>query len=56
MLTGDAAKVADKVAAELGIDMVYSELLPADKVKMSGKAFKGKTGKIGIGICGRRNQ
>ena len=32
MLTGDAKKVADKVAGELGIDTVYSELLPADKV------------------------
>lgn len=32
MLTGDAKKVADHVAGELGIDTVYSELLPADKV------------------------
>jgi Cd2+/Zn2+-exporting ATPase len=32
MLTGDAKKVADKVAESLGIDMVCSELLPADKV------------------------
>lgn len=32
MLTGDAKNVADKVAADLGIDLVYSELLPADKV------------------------
>lgn len=32
MLTGDAKKVADKVAADLGIDEVHSELLPADKV------------------------
>jgi Cd2+/Zn2+-exporting ATPase len=32
MLTGDAKKVADKVAGDLGLDMVYSELLPADKV------------------------
>ena len=32
MLTGDAKKVADNVAGELGIDAVYSELLPADKV------------------------
>ena len=31
MLTGDAKKVADHVAAELGIDEVLSELLPADK-------------------------
>ena len=32
MLTGDARKVAERVADELGIDQVYSELLPADKV------------------------
>ena len=32
MLTGDARKVAERVAGELGIDQVYSELLPADKV------------------------
>ena len=32
MLTGDAKKVADAVAAELGVDEVHSELLPADKV------------------------
>ncbi|MBQ6393299.1 MAG: cadmium-translocating P-type ATPase [Eubacterium sp.] len=32
MLTGDAKPVTDAVAAELGIDEVYSELLPADKV------------------------
>jgi len=32
MLTGDAKKVADNVSAELGMDIVYSELLPADKV------------------------
>ena len=32
MLTGDAKSVADQVAASLGIDEVYSELLPANKV------------------------
>ena len=32
MLTGDSKKVADQVAKELGIDVVYSELLPANKV------------------------
>ena len=32
ILTGDSKKVADHVAAHLGIDHVYSELLPADKV------------------------
>ena len=33
MLTGDATKVADQVAETLGLDEVYSELLPADKVE-----------------------
>ena len=33
MLTGDAKKVADRVAADLGVDEVYSELLPGDKVE-----------------------
>lgn len=33
MLTGDIKSVADKVAAQLGIDKVYSQLLPADKVQ-----------------------
>ena len=32
MLTGDAKSVADQVAGELGINYVYSELLPGDKV------------------------
>lgn len=32
MLTGDRKAVAEKVAAQLGIDIVYSELLPGDKV------------------------
>ena len=34
MLTGDNRKVAEEVAASLGIDKVYSELLPADKVSI----------------------
>ena len=33
MLTGDGKKAADQVAAELGLDETYSELLPADKVE-----------------------
>ena len=32
MLTGDAGAVAERVAADLGVDQVYSQLLPADKV------------------------
>ncbi len=52
MLTGDAAKVADKVAAELGIDMVYSELLPADKVKIVEKLLKEKPEKAALAFVG----
>ncbi|MCD8154442.1 MAG: cadmium-translocating P-type ATPase [Clostridiales bacterium] len=33
MLTGDAQKAADHVAEELGVDQVYAQLLPADKVR-----------------------
>ena len=33
MLTGDARRVAEQVAGELGMDQVYSELLPAGKVE-----------------------
>ena len=33
MLTGDIRRVAEQVAGELGLDAVYSELLPADKVE-----------------------
>ena len=55
MLTGDSRKVADKVAAELGIDEVYSELLPADKVAkveelISGKHERDKLAFVGDGI------
>ncbi len=47
MLTGDAKKVADKVAAELGIDTVCSELLPADKVsKVEQLLAENKNGKL----------
>ena len=44
MLTGDAKRVAESVAAELGVDEVCSELLPADKVAQVEKllAAKGK--------------
>ena len=45
MLTGDAKRVAESVAAELGVDEVRSELLPADKVAQVEKllAAKGRT-------------
>ena len=42
MLTGDAKKVADQVTASLGLDEVYSELLPADKVEKVEKLLKAK--------------
>lgn len=55
MLTGDSGKVADKVAAELGIDEVHSQLLPADKVEEVEKLLsQRKTGEklvfVGDGI------
>ncbi len=55
MLTGDAKKVADQVAASLGIDAVYSELLPADKVSkvealLEQTAGRGKLAFVGDGI------
>ena len=43
MLTGDAKRVADKVAADLGIDEVHSELLPGDKVAMVEKLLTEKS-------------
>ena len=47
MLTGDSLKVADKVAAELGIDTVYSQLLPQDKVaRVEDLLAQHKTGKL----------
>ena len=55
MLTGDAAKIADKVASELHIDEVHAELLPSDKVDrvdvlISNKSGKGKLAFVGDGI------
>ena len=55
MLTGDAGKVADQVALSLGIDEVYSELLPGDKVEkveelLHAKLGKGKLAFVGDGI------
>ena len=43
MLTGDADAVAQQVAGELGIDQVYSQLLPADKVEQGGAAAERKS-------------
>ena len=52
MLTGDAKKVADQVATSLGIDKVYSELLPADKVSKVEELLKMKTGKAKLAFVG----
>ena len=55
MLTGDAKKVADQVASSLGLDEVYSELLPADKVEkvealLQAKPEREKLAFVGDGI------
>ncbi len=55
MLTGDAKRVADQVAGELGIDEVHSELLPGDKVAqvealLANKGKKEKLAFVGDGI------
>lgn len=52
MLTGDAKKVADGVAASLGIDQVYSELLPGDKVSRLEELLKEKSGKSQLAFVG----
>ena len=52
MLTGDAKKVADQVAASLGIDQVYSELLPGDKVEQVERLLKEKNGKDQLAFVG----
>ena len=55
MLTGDKKEVGESVAKELGIDKVYTELLPTDKVQkveelLKTKSQKGKLAFIGDGI------
>ena len=55
MLTGDAKKVADSVAKELGVDEVYADLLPAGKVEkvealLSQQSGKAKLAFVGDGI------
>ena len=52
MLTGDAKKVADQVAASLGIDEVYSELLPAQKVEKVEELLQEKSGKAKLAFVG----
>lgn len=55
MLTGDTKAAGEKVAGSLGVDMVYTELLPADKVEkveelIEYKSAKGKLAFVGDGI------
>ncbi len=55
MLTGDAKAIGEKVAKQLGLDKVYTELLPANKVEkveelLDKKSEKGKLVFVGDGI------
>ena len=52
MLTGDAKKVANQVASSLGIDEVYSELLPADKVEKVEELLRVKLGQAKLAFVG----
>ena len=52
MLTGDIDKVAQQVAGELGLDCVYSELLPADKVSKVEELLAKKTEKEKLAFVG----
>lgn len=52
MLTGDSKAVADRVAAEIGIDIVKSELLPADKVAEVEKLIENKNPKEKVAFAG----
>ena len=52
MLTGDSKRVADQVAADLGINEVYSELLPADKVTKVEELLANKTEKEKLAFVG----
>ena len=52
MLTGDTRRVAERVADELGVDQVYSELLPADKVEKVEALLKTKPEKAKLAFVG----
>ncbi len=52
MLTGDTKKVAEKVAEDIGIDEVHSELLPADKVSAVERLIEGKNEKSKLAFVG----
>ncbi|MCM1088672.1 MAG: cadmium-translocating P-type ATPase [Muribaculaceae bacterium] len=52
MLTGDAKRVAEETAASLGVDEVYSELLPGDKVTQVEKLLQGNAPKAKLAFVG----
>lgn len=52
MLTGDAKRVADQVAEDLGVDQVYSQLLPADKVEKVESLLKDEPEKAKLAFVG----
>ena len=52
MLTGDANETAQRVAAEIGIDEVHSELLPADKVALVERILNAKGEKENLAFVG----
>ena len=52
MLTGDSKVVGEKVANELGLDLVYTELLPADKVQKVEELLKEKSKKGSLSFVG----
>ncbi|MDE6502096.1 MAG: cadmium-translocating P-type ATPase [Ruminococcus sp.] len=52
ILTGDAKKVAESVASSLGVDEVYSELLPSDKVEKVEELLNKKSGKAKLAFVG----
>ena len=52
MLTGDVEKVAKKVGKELGLDEIYSNLLPQDKVSKFEEIIKNKNSKGNVVFVG----
>lgn len=52
MLTGDAKPIGEKIASQLGLDQVYTELLPADKVDKVEALFKTKSNKGKLAFVG----
>ena len=56
MLTGDSKKVADQVGKELGLDEIWSELLPGDKVAKVEELLGKERGEGKTGFCRRRDQ